>query len=334
MAHGGNKSSPFRDGFAALWYEPALLAAELTWRWCFGLSAWFLGIISIRLFLGSLAVGRLDQFLLRTMQPILLIEALQHIFRGSLSRFLLQQTLLWLGLMLLWSLAATAGRAATLRRLVAMFRIEPEEDAESTQWNVAPIFILQLLRAGWSLMAFGAAIGLWLYGVAMASNGHAMRAAFALSFGVCGAFLMGVTLNWYLGIAPLFCVRNSASAREAVNQAIDFSQDHGGRLSLLAFAFLLLRMFWAGMMWLAFLSPLSWTARIGPRWAAVLMGLVALVYFAGADLLHLARLAAYVSLAEDHSDTALQEPAVLPEPLPPTSSWPIAERPLPSLPLP
>ncbi len=329
MAYGSNKSSPFRDGFAALWHEPALLAAELTWRWCFGLSAWILGIISIRLFLDSLTVSRLDQFLLRTMQPILLTDALQHIFRGSLSRFLLLQIILLPGLIFLWSLAAAAGRAATLRRLVAMFRIEPEEDAEPTQWNLVPIFLLHLLRAIWSLTAFGAAVVLWAYGVAMAGNGHALRAALALSFGMGGAFLIGVTLNWYLGIAPLFCVRNSASAREAVNQAIDFSQDHGGRLSLLALGFLLLRMVWAGMMWVAFLSPLSWSAKIGGRWTALLMGLVALVYFAGADLLYVARLGAYVSLAEDYPDTLTPAPAERDQ-NPPAVNWPIAETPLPS----
>jgi hypothetical protein len=332
MAHRSTKSSPFRDGFAALWHEPALLAAELAWRWCFGLSAWILGIVSVRLFLDSLTVRPVDQFLLRTMQPILLVDALQHIFRGSLSRFLLEQTVLLLGLILLWALAATAGRTATLRRLVAMFRIEPDDDSESMQWNLGPIFVLQLLRAMWSLIAFGTAIGLWLYGVAMASNGHALRAALALSFGVCGAFLLGVTLNWYLGIAPLFCVRNAASAREALDQAIDFSQDHAGRLSLLAFGFFLLRTFWAGMMWLAFLTPLSWSARIGERPTALLMGLIALVYFAGADLLYLARLGAYVSLAEDHPSPSSPELASAPEPPPSYVSWPIAETPLPSLP--
>jgi len=331
MAYAGNKSSPFRDGFAALRHEPALLAAELTWRWCFGLSAWILAIVAVRLFLDSLTVTPLDQFLLRTMQPVLLMDALQHIFRGSLSRFLLVQTVLLLGLMLLWSLAATAGRAAILRRLVAMFRLEPDEDSGSTNWNLGPIFLLQLLRAMWTLIAFGTAIGLWLYGVTMASNGHALRAALALSFGMGGAFLMGVTLNWHLGIAPLFCVRNGTSAQEAVNEAIDFSQDHAGRLSLLALGFFLLRMFWAGMMWLAFLSPLSWSAKIGGRWTALLMGLMALVYFAGADLLYLARLGSYVSLAEDRPDSSVAEPGVL-KPATPAFTLPIAETPLPSSP--
>lgn len=333
MAHGPGKFSPFRDGFAALWHEPALLAAELTWRWCFGLSAWVLALISIRLFLDSLTVRPVDQLLLRTMQPILLLQALQHIFRGSFSRFALGQTILALGLTLLWSLAATAGRGATLSRLVAMFRIELEIDDEPAQWSFVSIFLLQLLRAIWSLIAFGTTIGLWLYGVVMVSNGHALRAAFALSFGMCGAFLLGITLNWYLGIAPLFCVRNRASAREALNAAIDFSQDHAGRLSLLAFGFFLLRMVWAGMMWVASLSPLSWSARIGGRATALLMGLIALIYFAGADLLYLARLGAYVSLAEDHPAGSLEDPAI-PGPTASAVSWPVAESPLPSLPSP
>ena len=331
MAYGSNKSTPFRDGFAALWHDPALLAAEIVWRWCFGLSAWLLGIVSIRLFLESLSVTRLDQFLLRTFQPILLADALRHIFRGSLSRFLLQQTLLVLGLVLLWSLAAAVGRTATLRRLVAMFRIEPDEESDLAQWNLAPIFVLQLLRAVWSLIAFGTAIGLWFYGMAMASNGHALRAAFALSFGVCGALLVGGLLNWYLGMAPIFCVRNGASAQRGLNQAIDFSQDHSARLSLLGFGFFLLRLFWAGMMWLAYLAPLSWSSMIGARWAALVMALMALVYFAGADLLYLARLGAYVSLAED-SGHLPPDAAILPEPSPPKISWSIAETPLPSSP--
>ena len=131
--------SPFRDGFAALRHEPALLAAELTWRWCFGLSAWGVGIVSIALFLDSVTVAPADEFLLRTLQPQLEENALRHIFRGSLSRFVLEQTVLLLGVMVLWSFAATAGRAATLRRLVAMF--SADDEPQSMEWKFAPIFL-------------------------------------------------------------------------------------------------------------------------------------------------------------------------------------------------
>jgi len=122
MSPTASASSPFRDGFAALRHEPALLAAELTWRWCFGLSAWGLVLLSIGLFLDSVRISPPYELLLRTLQPRLLADALRQIFHGSLSRLLLEQTVLVSGVILLWSLAATAGRAATLHRLVAMFR--------------------------------------------------------------------------------------------------------------------------------------------------------------------------------------------------------------------
>ena len=112
--------TPFRDGFAALWHEPLLLAADLTWRWCFGFSAWMLACLSLGLFLNSIAVSKADQLLLGTMQPTLVSAALQHMLRGSLVRFLVVLALLLLGLTLLWSFASAVGRAAILRRLIAM----------------------------------------------------------------------------------------------------------------------------------------------------------------------------------------------------------------------
>lgn len=307
MPQASNSPSPFRDGFAALRHEPALLAAELTWRWCFGLSAWGLGIVAIALFLDGLTVAPVDAFLLRTLQPRLLDNALRHIFRGSLSRFVLEQTVLLLGVIVLWSLAATAGRAATLRRLVAMF--STEEEPQSMEWRFAPIFVLQLLRVMWTMIAVGVGIGLFLYGVVMVQDEHPMRAALALSAGL-GVPFLAIVLNWFFGVAPLFSIRNGADAMEALEQAVDFAARHAGRLFLLAVGFFALRLAWFGMMWLAFFSPLSWISRIGGRWTTLLMAIVALTYFAGADLLYLARLGAYVSLAEDDSHPATTiEPA-------------------------
>jgi hypothetical protein len=310
MSQGSSSPSPFRDGFAALRHEPALLAAELTWRWCFGLSAWGLGIISLALFLDGLRVAPVDAFLLRTLQPRLLDNALRHIFRGSLSRFVLEQTVLLLGVMVLWSLAATAGRAATLHRLVAMF--STDEEPQLMEWGFAPIFLLQLLRVMWTMIAVAVAFVLFFYGVVMAQNGHPMRAALALSAGL-GVPFLAIVLNWFFGIAPLFCIRNGAEAMEALEQAVDFAARQAGRLFLLAVGFLALRLVLAGTMCLALLSPLSWISRIGGRWTMLLMIVVALTYFAGADLLYLARLGGYVSLVEDDSHPApMIEPAATP----------------------
>jgi hypothetical protein len=304
--------TPFRDGFAALGHEPLLLAAELAWRWCFGFAALGLGVVSLGLYLDSLSVSKADQFLLNTVQPQLLAEAVRHIFRGSLSRLLLEQAVLIFGLTLLWSFASAVGRAAVLRRLVGMFNAGDEPNRGG--WHFRSIFLLQLMRAMWTQIALAVGIALFLYGSTMASRQRPIAAALLLSFGVGLAALAGFYLNWYLGIAPLFCIRNGADARDAIDQALCFSVAHGGRLVLMGLGFFLLRLLWAATMWLAFVSPLSLVGNLDGRWIGLLMGAVALVYFAGADLLHLARWGAYVSLTYEEPEPAS---GTLPPPLAP-----------------
>jgi hypothetical protein len=296
MSQSTRDRSPFQDGFAALWHDPALLAAELTWRWCFGFAAWLLVIISGGLFLDSLKVSSADQFLLGTFQPQVLSGALHHIFRGSLTRFVMEQSAVLLGVILLWCFAATAGRAATLRRLVAMFRADDE--SLSMTWQFAPIFVLHLLRAAWSLIALSAAIACLIIGSVMAQNDRAGLTALFLVFGIALSCWFGVALNWFLALAPLFCIRNEAPAMDALAQSVDFVSRRGGRLSLLGLGFSLLRLVWLGTMVLAIFSPLSLVLRVPVGWVLLSMAALVLMYFAGADLLHLARLGAYVSLAE------------------------------------
>jgi len=314
MSPPGSHRSVFQDGFAAVWHEPALIAAELTWRWCFGFAAWALVIIGAGLFLDSLKISPGDEFLLGTLQPQLSQEAVRHIFRGSLARFVLEQATLVLGLVLLWSLAAAAGRAATLRRLVAMFSADEEPDTPT--WEFVPIFTLQLLRALWSLIAFSVMVFCLVFGTMMAADERALRAGLWLSFGIGLAWAFGVLLNWFFGVAPLFCVRDGVGAMDAVTESVDFVARNAGRLLGLGSGFLALRLVWAATMFLAVLAPLRLAGHLAPGWVTLIMALVALIYFAGADLLYLARLAAYASLAEENShptpvfaDSAPLEPA-------------------------
>jgi uncharacterized membrane protein YgcG len=330
MSHLGSEGSPFKDGFAALWHEPALLAAELAWRWCFGFAAWALVIISGGLFLDSLKLSRADEFLLGTLQPQLLSGAFQHIFRGSLTRFVLEQSVLLLGVTLLWCFAATAGRAATLRRLVAMFSAD-DEPSQMT-WQFSSIFVLHLLRAAWSLIALSVAIAGLIIGGAMAAKDRAGMAALWLVFGTGLALWFGAALNWFFGVAPLFCIRNSAPAMDALAQSVDFVSRRGGRLSLLGLGFLPLRLVWLGTMTLAMFAPLNLARHLAAGWVLLIMAAIALLYFAGADLLQLARLAAYVSLAEDdaHPVPALPagspfDPVLAPEPDPPAEVAPTVD---------
>ena len=304
------------------------MAGELTWRWCFGLGAWGLTILSIVLFLDSLKISPRDELLLATFQPQLLQRAAAHILGGRLGRLVWEQATLTLGLTLLWALAASAGRAATLRRLVAMFRAD--DDPEDVVWKFAPVFWLCLWRAIWTLIALAVALGSLAGGVIMAHNQRAALAALLLSFGVGLSWAFGIVLNWFLGLAPLFCIRNDVGTAEALGQSVDFSSRQTGTLFGLGFAFAMLRLIWAGTMSLAVLAPLRLAHHIARGWIGLIMASVALVYFAGADLLYLARLAAYVSLAEDesHPVDTLQAPS----PAVPPPDFGIASDPEPALP--
>ncbi len=296
------------------------MPAELVWRWSFGFSALALGLVSIGLFLKSLRVSGTDELMLRTLQPRVLDSALRHILSGSLSRFVLQQVVLLFGMTLLWSLAATAGRAATLQRLVAMFGTEDESQPQ--EWAFLPIFLLQLARTIWSLTALAVAAGLFIYGTLLAQNQRPLRAALVLSFGVGLTVLAGVLLNWYLGLAPIFCVRSHADSVVALDQAVGFSTRQSGQLLLLATEFFALRLIWAGVMCTMVFSPLSLAASLGIRWAMLLMAAIVLVYFAGADLLRLARLGAWVSLVQEDSRPA-PEPEIVPLNEPPIEIMPL-----------
>lgn len=320
MSGAPSAHSPFRDGFAALSHDPALLAAELTWRWCFGLAAWGLVTVAAAWFLASLKISPRDEFLLTAWPRLLWQNAVHHVLHGSLQRFVLQQGVLLLGATLLWCLAATAGRAATLRRLVAMFRDpgddNPEDLDDEMRWHFASIFSLQLARAVWSLLAVAVAVGSLMAGMVMAAEqrGFAALAFFIFGIGLAGG--CGATLNWFFGLAPLFCIRNGVGASEALAQTVDFSARCKGRLALLGLEFRVLRAVWGGTMFLALLSLVG-LARVLPiGWWLLVCAVVALLYFAGADMFYLARLAAYTSLAEDDArPIAAVELSPLPEPV-------------------
>jgi hypothetical protein len=305
-----NLRSPFQEGFAALREEPLLMAAELTWRWCFGLAAWSLMLAAAALFLDSLKVTDLDRFLLSTMQPLLEWSALNHILHGALLRAVWIKFIVLAGLTLLWSFAAAVGRAASLRNLFALFGGEDRD--EDSGWQFWPMLQLHLVRAAWGWIAIGCFVGSILLGAAMQPQ-HAARAAFFYVFGIALSLVFGVMLNWFFGLAPLFCIRNQVSAQDAVWLTVNFCERQAGRLFGLSLGFLALRLVWAGSMLLLVLAPTGLGKHVAIGWIILVMFVLCLIYFAGADALNLARLGAYAALAEIDAQPA-REPEPTPEP--------------------
>jgi hypothetical protein len=324
MSPPGNLRSPFQEGFAALRDEPLLFVAELTWRWCFGVAAWLLALGAAALFLDSLRVSALDRLLLSTMKPALEWSALNHILHGALLRYVWTKFIVMTALTLLWCFAAAAGRAASLRNLIAF--VGGDDRDEFAGWQFRPIFQLHLLRAVWTWTAIGCFAGSVFLGTAMLQHQRAARAAFFYVFGIALSLVFGVVLNWFFGLAPLFCIRQQASARDGLSHTLDFCARQGGRLFGLSLGFLALRLMWAGSMFLLILAPTNLSKHLALGWILLLMGFLYLIYLAGADALYLARLGAYVALAEIDAQP-VPEPVFEPEPESTPPGFPLQDTP-------
>jgi len=321
MAQPGRLRSPFQEGFAALREEPLLLVAELTWRWCFALAAWILALVAAALFLNSLKLSPGDRFLLSTLQPTLASTALSHVLHGTLLRYVWTKCMVAAGLTLLWSFAAAVGRAASLRNLIALFG--GDDRAEEAGWQFRPMFALHFARAVWTWTAIGCFVASIFLGTAMLQQQRAARAAFFYVFGIVLSLCFGVMLNWFFGLAPLFCIREQTDARGSVSLTLDFCSRQGGRLFTVSLGFLALRLVWAGSMLFLVLAPTTVAKHVAVGWVLLLMCLLSLIYLAGADALKLAQLGAYAALAGIDAQPA---PAVGPEAPPPlTITYPPIE---------
>ena len=186
------------------------------------------------------------------------------------------------------------GRAASLRNLVALFG--GDDCAEEAGWQLRPMFALHCARAVWTWTAMCCFVGSILLGTAMQHQQRAARAAFFYVFGIVLSLVFGVMLNWFFGLAPLFCIREQMSARDAVSVTLDFCRAKLGGSSDFRSAFSP-SVGLGGSMFLLLLAPTSLGKHV--RWdGCFAYVLFSSIYFAGADALYLARLGAYAALAE------------------------------------
>ena len=277
------------------------------WRWCFALAAWLLALGAAALFLDSLNVSALDRLLLGTAQPSFQRSVLNHIFHSALLRAVWIKFVVLAGLTLMWSFAAAIGRAASLRGLVALSG--GGDRVATAGWQFRPMFQLHLLRALWMWISIGCLFASFLLGTAMVQQQRPARAAFFYVFGAALSIVFGVILSWLFGLAPLFCIRNQANARDAMSLTLEFCSCRGGRLFGLSLGFLALRAVWAGSMFFLVLAPTSLGTHVAIGWILLMMLTLLLIYLAGADALYVARLGAYVALAEIEG-----QPAPIPAP--------------------
>jgi hypothetical protein len=307
--------SPTLEGFRAAFRQPSITLAEIAWRWTVGAVAGALLFFGLIEFLDSLTVARGDSTLLRTRLPLLVGRAITHILRGSMNRVVFAALLAIVALSLLWIIAASIGRLATIRGLLDYFRRDTDVDATSGAFNSPPFWSLielQFFRVAVVLAALLALAGAAIL-ASFASNDRNPHPGLVAIIFLLLAALIGTTwsvLNWILSLAAIFAVRDGDDALAAVSAAVAFFRRFMGPVSAVST--------WTGLAHVIAISiaasavsvPLVFIQIAPARLLLAVAAVVALVYFAVADWLYIARLGGYICIGE------------MPEALPSSSSLP------------
>src|SRR5438477_5664144 len=114
--------SPTLEGFRLMFRRPSLSLAEIVWRFSFGAAACILFALFALAYLDTLPVTGSDLVKLRTGHPVLVSQAIAHIFHGTALRVVLAGVILLAALATLWILTASLGRVATLGPLLSHIR--------------------------------------------------------------------------------------------------------------------------------------------------------------------------------------------------------------------
>ena len=296
--------SPTLEGFRAAFRRPALTLAEIAWRWTVGAVAWALIFFSLIEFLDTLPVSRADATLLRTKHPFLVGRALAHILHGSLNRAVLAALLATLALSLLWIIAASIGRAATVCSLLNHFRKNAAGNSEfESSDQSAPFWSLtglNFLRVAVTLAAALALMGAAVLAGFVSPDAHPRPGLAFILFLPLAVLIVSLwsALNWLLSLASIFPVRDGEDTLGATSAAVTLFRERMGPVFAVST--------WTGLAHLTAFSiagtavslPLAFIQVAPPRLVIACVLFVALAYFAVVDWLYIARLAGYVFIAE------------------------------------
>src|SRR6202044_2298064 len=316
-----SQPSPTIEGFRAAFRRPSLTFAEISWRWALGAIAAALFFFYCIEYLDTLPVSNADAALLSTRQPALVGRAIAHILRGSIDRAVLAALLAALALSLLWIIAASVGRLATVRALFSYFGgdvvlLPAKESGTQELRPLRALFGLNLLRIALLLsviLAFGGSAILVSF-VSTSANprpGLSIILFLPIAALIC---VVGWMLNWWLTLAGIFAVRDGKDALESISAAVTFSRDHLGAVFAVSS--------WTSLAHLVAFSiatsvvafPIALAQVMPVRLVIAGIVVVTLAYFAIADWLYMTRLAGYVCIAEMPATVTATSP-LPPEPL-------------------
>jgi hypothetical protein len=331
--------SPTLEGFRAMFRKPSLPLAEVIWRWSFGAAACVLPGLALLAYLDTLPVSNADLMMLRTGHPLLVSQAVSHIFHGSALRVLVAGVILFVALAFLWIVIASVGRAATLGPLLAYIRDRAGSLDRGTNQARVPDGVwqfgeaasdsrarslagLHFLRVALAVAACAACLGALIL-ASFASSKTDPRPGLVFFLAAIMMFLIWAlwsSLSWFLAAAPIFVMREGKDTFAAMLETASlFRRRAGPVLSVGA---------WFGAAHLILLIiassvvtfPLAFARFVPPGFVLAAILMLTLAYFASVDALYIGRLAGYAAILE-----APPRRPPLPPPSLPTLDTPQAE---------
>ena len=304
--------SPTLEGFRAAFRRPSVTFGEIMWRWSVGATATAVLIFGFFEYLNTLPVSSGEMFFLRTRHPYLVAEAIAHILRGSLARAVLSLFTAALLMTVLWIIASSVGRMATVEALIEHIRTKfanlldernhsEREVAGGGPAQVFPVLVrLNFLRVAVALAAILGLVGAAIVaGFASPKSNPQPSLAFLIFLPLAGfVCLLWGALNWFLSLAAVLAVRSQEGAAQAMASAVTICRDRSGAVLAVSS--------WTGVAHLAAFGiastlvsiPLSLGAVLPGRVVAAGVLLMTLVYLAIVDWLYVARMAGYLCIAE------------------------------------
>jgi hypothetical protein len=279
-----------RSGFRAVLRQPALVLGEIAWRWGFGVAAWVLVIAALRRILANVDVSEAERLIARRSDAFVIADAGARILAQVLPQFGRACVVLVPAISVLWIAAATLGRGATMQAMLAT------PAARVPRIRFGALAVLNALRALYTLAAMAAFVGaMLLAGTAMPALDVTVAALTWILLAFVVAFFWSA-VNWFLALAPIWIVRDGRSALKSIADSASLFRGEPGEYMAIAWWFGLLRTLAVAA---AIVAALVAGAASGSNAAAIAICIaVSLAYFAVADFLYIARLAAYLDLNE------------------------------------
>jgi len=309
--------------------RPSLSLAEIMWRFSFGAAATVLVGLATISYLATLPVSGRDLLLLHAGHPLLVAQAIAHIFHGTALRVVIASVVMTSALAILWIIVASVGRFATLSPLLGYIRQRAHQIASAydpaaaasdsspeaiTSNHLRSLAGLHFLRVALGTAACASCVGAVFIARSVSTKADP-RPGLAFLILVSLVFLIWAlwsSLSWFLAAAPIFVVREGRDTFGALLETATLFRNRPGPFIAVGS--------WFGLTHLILLIgastvvgfPLAFAGLLPPVIVLGAVFFLTLAYFAVVDALYIGRLAGYIAI--------LEAPPPPPPPVAPASS--------------